>query len=54
MRVHRARKVKNLPFTVKKPDGNKVRFTNPEEAWRFMMVSGGSLYMAFRTSPKGV
>lgn len=51
MRVHKVRKIYGMPYTVTKPDGSKKRFTNPDEAWRFMIVSGGQLCFGFRAKP---
>jgi len=44
-------KARNLPFTVTYTVDNvtvRKRFTDSNTAWRFMMVSGGVLSMAFR------
>jgi len=51
MKTRSTIKARNLPFTVTTTkDGIKVnkRFQDPKEAWRHMMMTGGSLHMAFR------
>jgi hypothetical protein len=48
MKVHKIRKARNLPFTVKAPDGTKKRFEKADEAWRYMALVKGQLSMAFR------
>ena len=40
-------KVRNLPFVVTKPNGEKRRYKTPEEAWAALRT-GGHLTMAFR------
>jgi len=52
MRKRSAISTKYLPFTVTfdiQGVTKHRRFKDPESAWRFMIISGGSLNMAFRT-----
>lgn len=54
MKVNKMRKIYGLPHIVIKPDGTKKRFSDVNEAWRYMIVSGGQLQFGFHAEPKGV
>ena len=54
MKVNKMRKLSGLPHMVIKQDGTKKRFSDVNEAWRYIIVSGGQLQFGFRAEPKGV